>query len=614
MLDFLTDKTSDHRKLYHRLFNVIPDIDKKNDPLNGINDFILTKKSPEELKKKVDDIFTDYTFEQKKVILDILSPFYKDLTEVQTIELTNELKDTIRKKLYKFSKLHEYLTQLNDDESSKSSVKTHMNNPYQYIALTQYLKSIVSDREGFKIHATNLTSVGKTLVREIADLLFKDTNSRNCIGKLSKSEFKLLVEHFYHLHENFSTDLKEASGIRSPVSDLSMREKLQYYVNRNLEYILVTFSNITPESLNKLDTEIFNKSCLFNTIIYDKLQFLMPTDGMYFVNNKKHHHIYRNFTLSNFKPSSQNAALKPIKEVSADNLPSATVVKTTLDKIWEQYNSTYMPSIALQTYEKLNDELKTLKQSYIELFNLNHNNDFLLSMTYAAIGTLLVTAMLLNLIPSTTVIGVFYVIAAMSFENGLPYKYSSSTENDGLFGLKNLASDIFNFLKFCVTDLFYLIPDLIVQYTPSFMPPIQANDEKNKLRIYRILNYSYVIASLTAIILFPQAQLLAFLFVTNFYGIASYYIHKSVYGTDSAYLTHKAFNALEEPMNKTNDNSAQPTPSLMSSAQPQTQDQELKKSTKHSKENPSITLSSLFHINNNDMLAFNENAQPANAA
>ena len=201
---------------------------------------------------------------------------------------------------------------------------------------------------------------------------------------------------------------------------------------------------------------------------------------------------------------------------------------------------------------------------------------------------------------------IFYIIAPMSFENGLPYRYSNSTEDDGFGGLKNLASEIFNFLKFCVTDLYYLIPALTDKYTyPSFMPPIQANDEKNKLRIFRILNYSYVIASLTAIILFPQAQLFAFLFVTNFYSIASYYIHKSVYGTDSTYLAHEAFKALEVPIKATNDNTGEPTPSLMRLDQTQ---------EKNSKENPSIKLSSIFHINTNGMLAFIDFVPPANAA
>lgn len=592
MLNTLSsDSDRNKQKLYHKLKTILDDIDKPCDPLDGINDFLVTKKSPEDLKKKVDDIFKDYTIEQQKVILDILSPFYIDKTDDQTIQLTDDKKNEIRQKLYEFSSLHKYLAQLDDDQSSKDafkSVKLHKNNPYQHIALTQYLNNIES---GVR------KSDHMTITPTIVNLILNDEDSSDCIGKLSKNELTLLVEHFHFL------DCKFWSGIK----DVTMDKRLDFYVNKNLEYILDTFSNIKPESLKALDNETFNKSCLFNKIIHDKLQFLMKGVDMYFEDTQKYKHIYKGFTQSKLESLTKKPVNNVAKENPAQALPTAESAETTLDEIWEQYNSTHMPSVTLQAYEKLNDELKTQKSRYIELFNLIHNSDFLLSITYAAIGTLLVTAMLLNLIPSATVMEMFYIIAPMSFENGLPFYYSNSTEFDVFLYLENLASEIFNFLKFCVTDLFYLIPALIDQHTyPSFMPPIQANDEKNKLRIYRILNYSYVIASLTAIILFPQAQLFAFLFVTNFYSIASYYIHKSVYGTDSTYLAHEAFKALEASIKATNDNTGKPTPSLMSKDQTQ---------EKNSKENPSIKLSSIFHINNtNGMLAFNDFVPPANAA
>mgnify|MGYP001453635428 CR=1 FL=1 len=73
--------------------------------------------------------------------------------------------------------------------------------------------------------------------------------------------------------------------------------------------------------------------------------------------------------------------------------------------------------------------------------------------------------------------------------------------------------------------------------------------------------------------------------------------------TDSTYLDHKAFNTLEASIK--NDKTVEPTPSLMSKDQTQ---------EKNSKENPSIKLSSIFHINTNGMLAFNDCAPPANAA
>lgn len=585
------------QKLYHKLKTILDNIDQPCDPLDGINDFLITKKSPEDLKKKVSVIFKGYTPEQQKVILDILSPFYKDKTDDQTIKLTPDKKKEIRQKLSEFSSLHKYLAQLDDDQSRSKdafkSVKLHKNNPYQYIALTQYLKSLESEKPSLNCNP-NITDA-------IADLLMKDINSSNCIGQFSKSELELLVKHFHHLAHNSSL-----IGL-----DTDIHERLKLYVSKNLKYILETFSNTKPESLKKLDNETFNKSCLFNKIIHDKLQFLMKGVGMYFDHTKKYKHIYKGFTQSKLKSLTENSVNNVSKENPAQAITIAEVTEITLDKIWEQYNSTHMPSVTLQAYEKLNDELKTQKSKYIELFNSNHNNDFLLSITYAAISTLLTTAMLLNLMPSATVMEMFYIIAPMSFENGLPFYYSNSTEFDVFLYLENLASEIFNFLKFCVTDLFYLIPALIDQHTyPSFMPPIQANDEKNKLRIYRILNYSYVIASLTAIILFPQAQLFAFLFVTNFYSIASYYIHKSVYGTDSTYLDHKAFNTLEASIK--NDTTVEPTASLMHQDQPQQKG--LKESTKDSKENPSMTLSSIFHINTNGMLAFNEFAPPANAA
>lgn len=591
MLNTLSsDSDRNKQKLYHKLKTILDDIDKPCDPLDGINDFLVTKKSPEDLKKKVDDIFKDYTIEQQKVILDILSPFYIDKTDDQTIQLTDDKKNEIRQKLYEFSSLHKYLAQLDDDQSSKDafkSVKLHKNNPYQHIALTQYLNNIES---GVR------KSDHMTITPTIVNLILNDEDSSDCIGKLSKNELTLLVEHFHFL------DCKFWSGIK----DVTMDKRLDFYVNKNLEYILDTFSNIKPESLKALDNETFNKSCLFNKIIHDKLQFLMKGVDMYFEDTQKYKHIYKGFTQSKLESLTKKPVNNVAKENPAQALPTAESAETTLDEIWEQYNSTHMPSVTLQAYEKLNDELKTQKSRYIELFNLIHNSDFLLSITYAAIGTLLVTAMLLNLIPSATVMEMFYIIAPMSFENGLPFYYSNSTEFDVFLYLENLASEIFNFLKFCVTDLFYLIPALIDQHTyPSFMPPIQANDEKNKLRIYRILNYSYVIASLTAIILFPQAQLFAFLFVTNFYSIASYYIHKSVYGTDSTYLAHEAFKALEASIKATNDNTGKPTPSLMSKDQTQ---------EKNSKENPSIKLSSIFHINTNGMLAFNDFVPPANAA